>query len=236
MPITRLHRGPRTAAEAGRALICAAFALEAELIERQFERESWEPEVADLSEFIGRVAKDGCRRIVSYGVSGALCPDLRSGDIVVGSEVVAPSGNISTDDIWSAWLLSAIPTAVYGPIVGIDIPVTASASRGDLRIRSGALAADMESHVIAQLAAANALRFVALRVVIDGVGRNVSPTALACVSSHGEISRWRLSRMLLERPCDTLDVLRLSADWLLARKALQYCSDVLGASVHAIEL
>ena len=236
MPITTLHRGPRTAAQAGRAMICAALAVEAELVARQFEKEAWGPGLADLSEFIERAVAEGCRGIVSYGLAGGLCPNLRSGDIVVGSEIVGPNGSIPTDDVWSAWLLSAIPTAVYGPIVGIDVPISASASRSELRFRSGALAVDMESHLIARLAAANGIRFVALRVVIDAAGRNVPPTAIACVSSDGETSRWRLSRLLLGRPSDTLDVIRLSADWWIARKALLHCSEVLGVSVHAIEL
>jgi hypothetical protein len=98
------------------------------------------------------------------------------------------------------------------------------------------MVADMESHIIARLAAANSMRFVALRVVIDAAGRNIPPSALACVSSEGEISRRRLSRLLLRRPSDTLDVIRLSADWRLARKALLRCCDALGSSVHGIDL
>ena len=107
-----------------------------------------------------------------------------------------------------------------------DVPLTLkrSLSRQDMAV-------DMDSHVIARLAAVNALRFVALRVVTDTAGRNVPPTALACVSSDGETSRWRLSRLLLGRPSDTLDVIKLSADWWLARKALSHCS-----SVREIEL
>ncbi len=217
-------------------MVCAALAIEAEIVGRHFEREAWGPGFADLSEFIRRAAADGCRGIVSYGVAGGLGPDLRSGAIVVGSEIVVPGGRIPTDDVWSAWLLSAIPTAVYGPIAGVDLPISARATRSELRLRSGALAADMESHLIAGLALANSMRFVALRVVIDAAGRNIPPAALACVSHDGETSRWRLSRLLLGRPSDTLDVIRLSADWWLTRKALQYCSEVLGASVGAIEL
>src|SRR5579871_3261008 len=118
----------------------------------------------------------------------------------------------------------------------VDVPVITSASRAELRLRSGALTADMESHVIARLAAANALRFVALRVVIDAVGRNVPQTALACVSSDGRTSRWRLTRLLLGRPTDTLDVLKLWADWWPVRKSLLCCCDALGSSVRAIEL
>ena len=217
-------------------MICAALAIEAELVARYFKQEAWVAGFADLSEFIARAAMDGCRGIVSYGVSGGLWPDLRSGDIVVGSEIIGLNGNALTDDVWSAWLLSAIPTAIYGPIAGIDLPVSARASRGELRLRSGALAVDMESHLIAGLAAANSMRFIAVRVIIDAAGRNIPPTAVACISSDGETSRWRLSRLLLGRPSDALDVIKLSADWWLARKALLYSAEVLGASVRAIEL
>ena len=236
MPVTRLLRGPRTTVQTGQAIICAALALEAEIIKREFEGEPWGTNFADISEYIGRAADDGCRGVVSFGVAGGLCPLLRAGDIVVGSEIVGQNETIATDDVWSAWLLSAIPTAVYGPIAGVDVPVIASTSRAELRLRSGALTADMESHVIACLAAANAMRFVALRVVIDAVGRNIPQTAVACVSSDGRTSRWRLGRLLLGRPTDTLDVLKLWADWWPVRKALRTCSDALGASVRAIEL
>ncbi len=236
MPVTRLLRGPRTTAPTNWAIVCAALALEAEIAERQFEREAWESGAAGLSEFIGRAAVDGCRGIVSYGLAGGLSPNLRSGDIVIGSEIVEQNASIETDDLWSAWLLSAIPTAVYGPIAGIDTPILASALRGELGLRSGALAADMESHVIARLAAAHGLRFVALRVVIDAAGCNVPQVALACVSSSGETSRWGLGRLLLGRPSDTLDVIKLCADWRPARRALLHCSDALLASMHAVEL
>jgi hypothetical protein len=234
MPITRLLRGPKSAAEDGRAIVCAALALEAKIIEKQFAREVWGPDSADLSEF--RAACDGCRGIVSYGVAGALCPDLRSGDIVVGSEIVGQNGKIPTDDVWSAWLLSSLPTGIYGPIAGVDMPVAAGPSRDELRLRSGALVADMESHVIAELAAAHGLRFVAVRIVIDTVDRNIPPTAFACVSSNSEASLWRVGRLLLGRPTDTLDMIKLWADWCLARRALLECCEVLGSSVHAIKL
>jgi hypothetical protein len=236
MPITRLLRGPRTTARGSRAIVCAALALEAEIAERQFESEAWTRDIESLSEFIGRAANDGCRGLVSYGVAGGLGPDLRSGDIVVASAIVAPNERMPTDDAWSAWLLSAIPTAVYGPVSGVDKPILAGTSRDELGLRSGALVADMESHIIARLAVASALRFVAVRVVIDSAGRNVPPTALACVSSNGETNRWRLSRLLLGRPSDAVDIMKLWADWWLARRALLQCSDVLSASMCELEL
>lgn len=236
MSTIRLFQAARTAAPAGQAVICAALALEAETVERQFERQINALDAADLTNLIRRAAAEGCRGIVSYGFAGGLCSDLRAGDIVVGSEIVGRDGRIPTDDFWSAWLLSAIPTAVYGPIAGVDVPVAASAARYELRLRSRALAVDMESHLIARLAAAHALRFIALRVVIDGAGRNVPAAALACVSDAGEIRGWRLARLLLARPSDAIDVIRLGADWLPARKALLSCAEALGASVREVGL
>jgi adenosylhomocysteine nucleosidase len=236
MPVTRLLRCPTPSAQNSWAIVCAALALEAEIIERQLEREMWESEAASLSEFIARAANDGCRGIVSYGLAGGLCSNLRAGDIVIGSEIIEQNASIRTDDLWSAWLLSAMPTARYGPIVGVDLPILASTLRGELGLQSGALVADMESHVVARLAATHGLRFVALRVVVDAAGCNVPQVALACLLSNGEISRWRLGRLLLGRPSETLGVIRLCADWRPARKALLHCGDALLASVHAVEL
>jgi hypothetical protein len=236
MPITSLFQAARTAAQTGQAVVCAALALEAEIAARQFERQINGLNTADLPRLISRAVAEGCRGIVSYGLAGGLSSDLRAGDIVVGSEIVGHDGRIPTDDFWSAWLLSAIPTAVYGPIAGVDIPVAASAARYELRLRSRALAVDMESHVIARLAAAHALRFIALRVVIDGAGRNIPAAAITCFSDAGEVSRWRLARRLLGRPSDAIDVIKLGADWRPARKALLSCAEVLGASVREVGL
>ncbi len=206
------------------------------MVEHQFDKKINGLETADLSNLIGRAVAEGCRGIVSYGLAGGLCSDLRAGDIVVGSEIVGHDGRIPTDDLWSAWLLSAIPRAVYGPIAGVDMPVAASAARYELRLRSRALVVDMESHVIARLAAAHALRFIALRVVIDGAGRNIPAAALACVSDAGEICGWRLARLLAGHPSDALDVIRLGTDWWPARKALLNCAEALGASVREVGL
>ena len=236
MTITTLFQAARTAAQTGQAIICAALALEADIAERQFERQINGLDTADLSNIIGRAVAEGCRGIVSYGLAGALCSDLRAGDIVVGSEIVGSDGRIPTDDFWSAWLLSAIPRAVYGPIAGVDIPIGASAARYELRLRSRALAVDMESHVIARLAAAHALRFIALRVVIDGAGRNIPAAALGCLSDAGEVCGWRLARLLLGRPSDAINVIRLGADWWPARKGLLSCAEALGASVREVGL
>jgi hypothetical protein len=156
---------------------------------------------------------------------------LRPGDVVIASNVLGRNGNFSTDDGWTAWLLGAIPQALYAPIAGVDSAIAAKAQRRELGRRSGALAVDMESHIIGEFAAKHTMRFVAIRVVIDTVDRRIPQAALACVSSNGETRMAALGRLLVERPADTLDVLRLWADWLSARRALINCCEILSASV-----
>jgi hypothetical protein len=236
MPVTKLLMSPETAPQHQRAVICVSLALEAEIVGRQFGAEIDKSNLADLSEIASWAAVAGCRSLVSFGLAGGLAPDLHAGDVVIASGIVGVDGHFPTDANWSGWLLTAIPTAVYAPIAGVDSAITARAQRRELGLRSGALVVDMESHLIGRLAAKHMMRFVAIRVVIDAVDRNVPGAALACVSASGETRMSTLGRLLLKRPADTLDVLRLWADWLPARRALVKCCDVLSASVGQIDV
>jgi adenosylhomocysteine nucleosidase len=235
MPVTRLLKGPERAAEHRQAIICVGLALEAEIIMSQFWAEIAGSNCAELSEIARLASGVGCRSIVSFGLAGGLSPELRSGDVVIASGIVGRNGSFATDDAWSGWLLSAIPTARYAPIAGVDSVIAARPKRRELGIRSGALVADMESHIIGQFAAKHQMRFVAVRVVIESIHRKIPRAALACVSASGETRRSTLGRALLGRPAETLDVLRLWADWMTARKALVNCCEILSASICRAE-
>lgn len=232
MPVTRLLRGPNAVAEAGQAIVCVGLELEADIVLKQFARDISGPNVAGLSEIVGQ----GCRGFVSFGLAGALSPELRAGDSVVASVIVSRNETFPTDDIWSSRLLSAVPAAIYGPIAGADLAVVRRAARGELGLRSGAIAVDTESHTIAGFAAAHSLPLVAIRVVIDPVHRNVPLSALACISTDGATKLSRLARLLLGRPADMLGIVRLCADWRAARAALVRSCKGLGASICGDQL
>jgi adenosylhomocysteine nucleosidase len=236
MPVTRLLRGPLSAAEGCQAVICVGLGLEAEIVAKRFTQEIGGADLAEGRAVLDRVADAGCRAIVSFGLAGGLSPELRAGDIVIASSVVGHNGEFATDDVWSGWLLTAIPTAFYARIAGVDLAVASSAQRLELSGRVGALAVDMESHLIGQIAARHLMRFVAVRVVVDAVNRNIPETALTCLSRTGEARRSELGRRLAARPRDTLDILRLWADWLSARRALANACEILSASVGQIGL
>lgn len=234
MPVARLLKGPVSASQNCQAIVCVGLALEARIIIGEFSADIGSVELANLTEALDWASAASCGGIVSFGLAGSLAADLRSGDIVVASGVIGRNGSFATDDAWSGSLLSAIPRSLYAPIAGVDVAVAVTPERRELASRSGALVVDMESHIIAQFAANRGLRFVAVRVVIDAMHRRIPKAALDCISHDGETRMPALGRSLLERPSDTLDVLRLCSDWQPARRALLDCSGILSASVGQI--
>ena len=112
-----------------------------------------------------------CRGLISLGVAGGLLPNLAAGACVVGSEVLWGSARLPTDAEWSQGLLQAIPNSIYGTIVGVPVPITYAEAKHTLHTITGALAVDMESHIVASVAAESRLPCVAIRVISDPAER-----------------------------------------------------------------
>ena len=61
------------------------------------------------------VAKGGCR-VLSIGICGALCPELKVGDVVIASEIVTPDAVYTTNASWTRELAARIPHAFVAPM------------------------------------------------------------------------------------------------------------------------
>lgn len=170
----------------------------------------------------------GCRAIVSFGVAGGLAPNLRPGDLIVASAVQDLQTVHRTDAVWSDKLLSAMPAASYAPIVGVDAPVVCPRAKRELNTRTGAVAVDMESHLVARFAAARGLAFVAIRVVIDPADRSVPPAALAGMRPDGRTSIAAVLSELIADPSQTKALARIAIDLYAARNSLLRVRRLLG--------
>jgi adenosylhomocysteine nucleosidase len=125
----------------------------------------------ELATVAAGAARQGYRGIISFGVAGGLASNLRPGDWVVASAVLESQTVRATDAAWSGKLLDVIAGASYAPIVGVDSPIAEPAMKRELHRMTGAAAVDMESHVVARLAAAHGLAFAAVRVIVDPADR-----------------------------------------------------------------
>jgi len=181
-------------------------------------------------------SRQGYRGIISFGVAGGLASDLRAGDWVVASAVRESQTVRETDVAWSRRLLEAIDGASYAPIVGVDEPVAAPAVKRELHRTTGAAAVDMESHVVARLAAAHGLAFAALRVIVDPAHRTIPPAALLGMATNGRADVMAVLRDLMVRPAQLAQLLHVAFDAFAARAELLRVRRLLGPHFGLVNL
>jgi adenosylhomocysteine nucleosidase len=176
-----------------------------------------------------RLAFDaGCRSIISFGVAGGLAPDLRPGDWIVASEVIDAQTSRPTHTVWSRNLLETIPEVRYGAVVGVPAPIADPLAKQDLHARTGAIAVDMESHIVAEFAAAHGMSFAVARVIVDPAHRRVPDAALIGLRPGGGTNLAAILRQLLAKPAQVLPLLRIAGDAYAARSALLRLRRLLG--------
>jgi adenosylhomocysteine nucleosidase len=189
-----------------------------------FSRESRPEMIAAVED----AARHGYRGIVSFGVAGGLASSLRPGDWVVASSVVDSQTSNVTDRAWSNKLLSVIQGARYAPIVGVDDPIAHPTIKRELHRTTGAAAVDMESHVVARLAAEHNLAFAAVRVIVDPAERAIPPAALVGMNADGRTNVPAILRELIARPTQLTRLARIALDAFVARSEMQRVRQLLG--------
>ena len=182
----------------------------------------------ELETLVASASRHGYRGIISFGVAGGLAERLRPGDWVVASAVIGADETRPTHSVWSRNILAAITGAHHAPVIGVDTPVADPARKRELRGLTGAAAVDMESHVVAKLAAEHGLAFTALRVIVDPADRAIPRAALAGMGAGPRADGAAVMRDLLARPAQLPLLVRVSLDAYIARCAMQRARRRLG--------
>jgi len=192
---------------------------------------------SNLEPSLARAMAAGCGGLISFGVAGGLAPQLRPGTCVIGSSVLDDNdGERPTDARWAQRLMRIIPGAVHGPIKGVRAPIAQSAAKSALHRDTGAIAVDMESHVVARVAAQHGVPLAAVRVVVDPVERTIPRSALAGTRADGTIDPLAVVCSLARRPRELLGLIRMSLDARAARATLVRGSALLGPGLGLLDV
>ncbi|MGO4326053.1 phosphorylase [Cupriavidus sp. 2TAF22] len=162
-----------------------------------------------------------CAGVISFGVAGGLDPALLPGKVILATGIRAGASFWPADAAWLRALSRSLPDAVAGTLAGDDSPVTSVAAKSALHAATGALAADMESHIAARIAHEYGVPFAACRVVVDPAARDVPPAAVAGMGADGGTDIWAVLKSLLAGPGQLPDLLRLARDAKRARLGLE---------------
>lgn len=167
---------------------------------------------AQLAAKLEHAIAAGCRGLLSFGLAGGLANDLRPGTCVVASEIVFDKGRLPTDPHWLRNLLHTLPRAFRGLVLGSSVPVVCASEKAALRRQTGAHAVDMESHVVAQAAAAHGLPVATIRVISDPADRTLPDCALAGMRPDGRTDPIAVLRSLRGRPRELPALVRSALD------------------------
>jgi hopanoid-associated phosphorylase len=189
-----------------------------------------------LAATLSRAITHDCRGLVSFGVAGGLAPHLEPGDCVVGSAVLTEDGRLETDKEWSQTLLQTIPDAIHGTIMGVPAPVADPQAKRALYAKTGAVAVDMESHVVAQVAKARGLPVAAIRVITDPAVRALPQAALAAMRPNGTTDIVAMLRFVMRQPHQVPALLRTALDARAARATLVRGRQLLGPGLGLPQL
>jgi adenosylhomocysteine nucleosidase len=167
------------------------------------------------------------RGVISFGVAGGLDPTLKSGDVVVATEVMAGdarwlAGLTLNEDLIASVALGG-RRIVRGRLAGAEEVVAARHVKAALHSETGAAAVDMESHIAADYAAKAGLPFAALRVVSDPAHRALPSSAMAAIKPNGDIDLRKIMRSVVRNPMTLRDLVSTGIDFSRALRSLRGC-------------
>jgi adenosylhomocysteine nucleosidase len=178
----------------------------------------------------------GAQALLSWGVAGALDPALDVGAVLLPAEVLRPTGasasapmqRYPTSRTWRERVVAALQP--HAPVsAGALLTSALAVAEAQLKARlfqdTGAVAVDMESAAVAQVAAEHQLPFITLRVIVDTASVSL-PASVMCMidpAYAGRSGLWR-AWTLLGAPQDWGALLRLARASRLAQRALSDCA------------
>jgi adenosylhomocysteine nucleosidase len=171
------------------------------------------------------------RGVISFGVAGGLDPSLKSGDVVVATEVMAGDArwladlSLSEDQI--AGIALGRRRVVRGGLAGVEEVVAGQSCKAALRSVTGAAAVDMESHIAAAYAAENDLPFAALRVISDPATRALPALARTAIKPNGDLDLRMIFQGLVRNPRTLRALVSTGIDFNRALKSLRGCREFL---------
>jgi adenosylhomocysteine nucleosidase len=187
---------------------------------------------------IRQLIGEGVTGLVSFGICGGLDPALTSGAVVLPRWIQSDDGTRHpVDAAWHAALAGVLQSAeiwpATGDLFGGSAVVDTAPRKAALFRRSGAVAVDLESHLVGEAAEAAGIPFIVLRTVADAAGRSLPPAVLVGLDANGRPALGRVLASILRQAGQIPALLRAAFDTRRALQALSHAAELGRANLCA---
>jgi adenosylhomocysteine nucleosidase len=164
----------------------------------------------------------GANCLISFGIAGALMPELRAGDVVISTDVIGANRRWWAEKRFRDRIADFARgiSAVEGPVLGAPAILATAAQKSRAWSDTGAVAVDLESDIVARVATSAGVPFVVLRSIADTAYRELPPAALISLSEDGTPRLARVLASVLRQPRQIASLIGLAREARTAQLAL----------------
>ncbi|NOR79770.1 MAG: phosphorylase [Methyloprofundus sp.] len=139
-----------------------------------------------------RLIDNGANQLISWGCAGALAPHLKAGDLVIPSTILTNNNtSFATQESWSKQVINTLEqniTCYNGKLFESDTIISLAQDKAAQYQQTGALAVDMESGALAQVAQQAGIPFIAIRSIADPANMDLPKAIAYAMTGQGVIS------------------------------------------------
>ena len=174
----------------------------------------------------------GATALLSWGSGGGLQPKLLAGTLVLPRTIIDLQERIFlTDEAWHDRLFGRLTSyfAVHTePLAQSPTILKNPLEKHNFFEQTAAIAVDMESGSLAEVASRANLPFMAIRAIVDTSDMAIPQSGLTAIDEHGGLRPFHLLASLLRRPADLFLLNQLRRNFTAARTSLTAVARLVG--------
>ncbi|MCK5356301.1 MAG: phosphorylase [Methyloprofundus sp.] len=179
----------------------------------------------------------GAKQLISWGCAGALAPQLKAGDLVIPSAILATNNiQLATQDHWSQLIIKSLEQSIKcynGQLFESGSVINLAQDKAEQYQQTRALAVDMESAALARAAQQAGIPFVAIRSIVDSADQDLPKAIDYAMTAKGVISLPKLMLYLCTHPAELIGLIKLGMNFNSARKTLKKVASQLAQITQA---